>query len=455
LPYPALSRAVVRRRRSLRPCPALLALALLGVLGAAQASDVLLDAAAARLAAHDPAAAYAMLADAETQRAGERDFDYLLGVAALDSGHVTRAVFSLERLVQVHPDDTLGHAELGRAYLAAGDPAHALEELRLARQGTVPRDAASAIDRLIGIIEPATPPSGTRVSGYLDIGAGRDSNVNSATNQGEFAVPGFGGILFTTAPESRRRADLFAAAAGGIDAQLALSPTWKLDAAANLHANVNRVVHDMNTDLLDATVAATHTAGAQSQTIALQNGTAWVGSSLYRSATGASAHWQAQFDAHSQGSVFAQWSHQAYSRQDERNTNRSVLGLGYGRDFAATGTLAYGSAYVAEELASRAAWAHFGHHAAGLRLGVEQRLSERLVGFAEWQHELRRYGGAEPFFEVARRDRQDDLAAGVRWNVDDHWQLLPQVRYTRGESNVVLYDYARSVFQITAHRSFP
>jgi tetratricopeptide (TPR) repeat protein len=455
LPSLATKPAAFPRRSSPRSRPASLAIALACAFGAARAGDLLLDAAAARLGARDAAGAYALLADAETQRAGMRDFDYLLGVAALDSGHVTRAIFALERLVQSHPDDTLGHAELGRAYLAAGDPAQALQELRLARQGSAPADAAAAIDRVIGVIDQKTPPSGPRLSGYLEFGAGHDSNVNSATNQGEFAVPGFGGILFTTAPESRRHADQFAAAAGGVDAQLALSPTWKLTAAANLHVDANRVVHDMDTDLLDATLAASHTDGVQSQTIALQDGTAWVGSSLYRSATGASAQWQAQFDSSSQGSVFTQWSHQAYSGQEERNTHRSVLGVGYGRGLASGATLVYGSAYGAEELASSTASAHFGHHATGLRLGLEQRVSETLGGFLEWQHELRRYGGTEPFFDVARRDRQDDVSAGLRWRLDAHWQLLPQARYTRAESNIVLYDYARSVFQITAHRSFP
>lgn len=451
---PAISCDALERCRIPRSRTVVFALVLAGAFGAAFAVDDLLAAAGRKLDAHDAAGAYALLADAESQLAGDRPFDYLLGVSALDSGHVTRAIFALERLVQAHPDDTLGHSELGRAYLAAGDPEHAREELRLARQGSLPADAAAAIDRVIGVVDALNPSSGLRLSGYVELGAGHDSNVNSATNQGEFAVPGFGGILFTTAPESRRHGDSFAQAAGGIAAQLALTDSWKLTAESNLHANANRAVHDMNTDLLDATLAATHTAASQSQTVALQNGTAWVGSRLYRNANGASAQWQAQFDASSQGSVFAQWSHQAYSGQEKRNTNRSVLGLGYGRDFAAIGTLAYGSAYVADEHAESAPSAHFGHHATGLRLGLEHHLSDAVTGFAEWQHEVRRYGDTEPFFEVARHDRQDDLSLGLRWRLDERWQLIPQARYTRGQSNVVLYDYVRSVFQIAAQRSF-
>jgi hypothetical protein len=67
------------------------------------AQDALLDDARARLNRRDAAGAYALLADAEMTRAGDARFDYLLGVAALDAGHVTRAIFALERVVQQHP----------------------------------------------------------------------------------------------------------------------------------------------------------------------------------------------------------------------------------------------------------------------------------------------------------------------------------------------------------------
>jgi tetratricopeptide (TPR) repeat protein len=418
------------------------------------AQDALLDRAMALLGRHDSAGAYALLVGAEMQRAGEARFDYLLGVAALDSGHVTRAIFALERAVQTTPDNMLAHAELGRAYLAAGDLDSAREELRQARGGDVPEDASAAIDRVIGVINQVAPLTGPQISGYLEFGAGYDSNVNSATNQGEFAIPGFGGILFQTAPENRQQHDLVVTAAGGANVELMLSPFWKLLAAANLRANVDRVVHDMNTVFLDATAGLRHTAGSQSQTIAVQNGTAWVGSSLYRIANGLTAQWQSQIGSNSQASVFGQWSHQAYTNQSERNTDRSMLGFGYAREFGAPGPLAYGSAYVARERTSKAEFANFGHHATGVRLGLEQRLGQSIAAFAEWQHEQRRYGGSEPFFDVARRDRQHEVSGGVRYSAGQQWQLTAKYQHAHAASNVVLYDYSRNVFQITAHRSF-
>ena len=430
------------------------AIALTCLASSASAQDALLDAARARLDRRDAAGAYALLSDAETARAGDARFDYLLGVAALDAGHVTRAIFALERVVQRRPQDALARAELGRAYLAAGDADAAREQLRLARGGQLPQAASAAIERVIGVIDQVAPSAGPRLSGYVELGAAYDSNVNSATQQGEFAIPAFGGIVFQTTPENRQRHDLVASAAGGVNAETRLSPAWKLVAAANLRAAVNRVVHDMDTVFADATAGLRHTAGAHSQLIAVQNSTAWVGGSLYRAANGLTAQWQSQLDAASQASVFTQWSRQTYGGQAERNADRLVLGMGAARQFGGSGPLGYGSAYAVQERARQAEFSHFGHHGAGLRMGAEQRLGAAVTGFAEWQYERRRYGGTEPFFDVARRDHQNDVSAGLRWSADPRWQWTAQARRARAASNVVLFDYARSVFQITAHRSF-
>lgn len=419
------------------------------------AQDALLDEARAKLKLRDAVGAYALLANAELQRAGDERFDYLLGVAALDSGHVTRAVFALERVVARRPDDMLARAELGRAYLAAGEVEAAREQLRLARRGQLPGEAAAAIERVLGVIDPVASSSGPHLSGYLEAGAAYDSNVNSATHQGEFAIPAFGGLLFQTAPESRQRHDLVASAAGGANAEAPLSRSWKLIGAANLRAAVDRVVHDMDTVFFDATVGLQHTRGTQSQLIALQSNIAWVGGSLYRKANGASAQWQWQFAAAAQASVFGQWSRQVYSGQEARNTDRLLLGLGLARQFAGAGPLTYGSAYAVQERARTPETANFGHRGAGLRLGLEQRVAADVAFFAEWQYERRHYGGTEPFFDVGRRDRQNDASTGLRWNADRRWQLTAQARRARAASNVVLYDYSRNVFQITAHRSFP
>jgi hypothetical protein len=237
--------------------------------------------------------------------------------------------------------------------------------------------------------------------------------------------------------------------------QVGLNPNWTLNAEANVRGTLNRHTHEMNTSVLDGTAGVSHTDGANTQSIALQANGAWVSSSVYRTAHGASAQWQSTLDPASQLSAFAQWSRLDYAGQSERDADRTVLGLGYAHSFERTATLAYGSVFAANEHARDSSAPYFGHHASGLRLGGEQRLGPRSVVFLEMQHESRRYGGTEPMFNVARRDRQTDAVLGLHVALPGKWRLSPQIRYTRAASNIVFYDYSRTIVQFSLRRDFP
>lgn len=57
-------------------------------------------------------------------RAGTPDYDLLLGIAAMDSGHPTQAVFAFERVLAIEPDNSRARLELARAYFELGRMRH-------------------------------------------------------------------------------------------------------------------------------------------------------------------------------------------------------------------------------------------------------------------------------------------------------------------------------------------
>jgi hypothetical protein len=318
----------------------------------------------------------------------------------------------------------------------------------------VPQDAAAAIDRVLSLLDHVAGTGGPSFTGYAEFGGGWDSNVSSATNAGQFAIPAFGGLIFDVAPGSGRTSDWFGQAAAGASVQVPMARGWNVFGGFDARANQNASAHDFNTSVVAGSAGVSHVDDQQMQTLALQSNAAWVSSSPYRTANGASAQWQLQLDAASQMSLFTQWSRLSYTGQKERDADRSVWGTAYARRFDAKGVLAYASVYLAEERARDGDFDHFGHHATGARVGGEKQLSAATVLFAEWQYERRRYGGTEPLFDMRRSDHQSDLSAGIRVTLGSSWQLVPQIRHTAAASNVVLYDYGRTVYQMTLRREF-
>ena len=109
-------------------------------------ADAVTDRAKSLLQRNDPVAAYKLLLPLEPQRAGDPEFDYLLGISALDAGDPERAIFALERVLAVQPENLQARAEIARAYLATGEREAAKREFEAVRARQVPPQVRSTID---------------------------------------------------------------------------------------------------------------------------------------------------------------------------------------------------------------------------------------------------------------------------------------------------------------------
>lgn len=398
-------------------------------------------------------AAYDLLSPQESTRAGDPAFDYLLGISALDAGHVTRAIFALERVLAVQPANNLARAEIARAYVLAGETDTARGELAAARRGPMPAEAAAAIDRVLSALSATGSESGPRIRGYVEFGGGWDSNINSATSTTQFALPAFGGLVFTLAPGSRERESGFLTAGAGINARVPITSDTAFVGAFSGRFTRNLSTTDFDPAQLDASAGLSHSSGANTFTGALQAGRTWIGGNGYRNASGLSGQWQHNVNATLQLAGFGQWSRITYPNQGVRDVNRYVLGVGAVRALPERDTLVFGSAYAVTEDPTRTGFDHVGHNGFGLRVGTEMQAGG-LTWFGQAQAEWRRYGGTEPFFNDSRKDDQLDIAAGVHWRPAPQWRVTPQLSYTRNHSNIVIFSYSRTALQLLARREF-
>src|SRR6266704_5746742 len=199
-------------------------------------ADQITDRARLLLQQKKPQAAYRLLEPLESQRAGDPEYDYLLGIAALDSGERERAVFALERVLAVNPSHAQARAEIARAYFLLGEKENAVREFQNVRATNPPEAVKQTIDRYLS----ALGVGATQLSGFLEIGFGRDSNVNSATASNQIAIPALGGIVATLAPSGVKQSDNFATAGGGLNYVYGFSPEWALVAGVAANAKFNR-----------------------------------------------------------------------------------------------------------------------------------------------------------------------------------------------------------------------
>lgn len=420
---------------------------------AAASSTPPLDEARRLMAAGDAGRAYALLAPHESANAGQPGFDYLLGIAALDSGRPTRAIFALERVLAVEPGNALARAEIGRAYLAAGEVDNARTELEQVRAGPVPQDAMPAINRLLGVITQLQARSTRQFSGYVEAGYGYDSNVNSATAASQLAIPALGGLVFNLDPVSRAADDRFILLGAGGSLRVPLAPDLAFAANVAGSQNFNQHQDRFDSGPLDANAGIAKTVGANVFSGGLQANTTWIGGTRFRDAFGLLGQWQHNLGPSTQTTVFAQLTRLDYPGNTIRNADRWVVGGGYAAVIR-SGPVVFVSAYAGQEAERSAGVPHLGHDLAGVRAGVQWQASMPLTLFANVLGEQRRYGGPEPLFGTHRRDNQAGAVVGAHYMVSPAWRLTPQVSYTGNGSNIDIYNFRRVVMSVTLRREF-
>ena len=398
--------------------------------------------------------AYALLAPHETNLAGDPDYDYLLGIAALDSGKPNEAIFALERVLAVNPDNLQARAEIARAYFATGEKDLSRQEFEAVQSRHPPREVNATIQKFLDAINQGQG-SGTLLSGYLEAAVGNDSNVNSATGSNQVAIPVFGGAIATLNASGIETRDSFGNISGGGNVRHALSSDWSMFGGANFDQRLNSTQHVFNTGTLNGNAGLSFTRAKNSYSAALQLQSFRVDNKRYRDGAGMTMQWQRDLKNSSQFSSYLQYTHLKYPDQSIRNANRYVLGAAYASVLGGSLTPAvYAGLYAGKEKEQQSGVPYLGQKLYGVRAGGELSLSVQTKLFGSVSVESRQYGGDDPFFLVTRKDTQADLNMGARYIMRKVWTLAPQLAYTKNKSNIAINEYKRTVLSISLRRDF-
>ena len=199
--------------------------------------------------------AFRLLAPLEDQRAGDRNFDYWLGVAALESDRLERAALAFERLLVKYPDFDSARLELARTYLRMGSVDLAAQEFtRLLTRA--PNEAGrKLLEDYLAEIRRIKERQRFGRSAYIEIGGGRDNNLSSSTRDFSGAILssfGLPGIVPTG--NSIHRADKFLAVQTGVEGNYQLREDRSIYAAADLSTRHYREFNDYDYLLASAVV---------------------------------------------------------------------------------------------------------------------------------------------------------------------------------------------------------
>jgi len=415
-------------------------------------ADAVLDEAAALVKKRDFKGAYNLLEPLESDRAGDPGYDYVFGVAAIESGKVTRGVFALERVLAVQPNNTDARAFIARAYFQLGEKQTAKTEF----QNTLGQKPSPAVEKAINDYMSAIDKSlglTTTYNAYIEGTYGHDSNVNSAV--GSSTINLFG-TQFNVPDGQRETSDNFMGVNAGASFRTPIKQGVDFFAGANTFQRVNLHNEEFDTGTFDMNAGFRFKEAIDTYSIAVQNSRFYVDNKRFRNAYGVTGQWQRDLSATDQVSAYAQFNKLKYPEQEERDANRYVVGGGWAHVFAGDKTpVLFINGYIGKEDTKDSGFADnmYGHKIYGARTAGQVSLTPHWVAYANAGYEFRDYNGDDAVFAKTRRDNQWDTAVGLRY-LGKVWTIKPQLSYLHNDSNIVISDFDRTVLSVSFRHDF-
>lgn len=426
-----------------------------------------------------PAEAYALLEPLEFEHAGDVRFDYLLGIAALDSGKPDKATLAFERVLAVDPDFAGARLDMARAYYQLGDLPRAKTEFETVMEQSPPEAAKATIRKYLEAIAAHEEAKRTHLSGYVEGTVGRDSNVNTGTGS-SIAVsslsPALAALITSLTGDTNpqippsRRADYFYGANAGGEISRRLGESWLVYAGGDVRQRGNTVQTSYDLASTEGRVGVMYAQDQDAYKLTFIGGQAYSANSMRRDTLGLNAEWQHAFSPANQMNVFAMYGRNRAAGfpptapgTDARTTGNTDLvigGAGWQHVMADGKQAVFASIYMGKELDAVPVTVlqpvDGKKRFEGLRVGTQAAVSDQLGWFANfgWQHAA--YAKPNGFIvnNGNRSEHLYDASAGADWRLDKQWSLKPQLSVSRKSSNLAIYSYDRMEISLTIRRDF-
>ncbi len=429
-----------------------------------------------------PVDAYGLLEPKEADYSGEISFDYLLGVAALDSGKPDRATIAFERVLALNPNFAGARVDLARAYFAMGSDDLAKGEFAIVLAQNPPEPTAAVIRKHLEVIADRQKAKIQQVSKYLEASFGHDSNITAATADN---ISGVAGILGRTQAElialqyrptgsSVHYSGNYEGVSGGVDFNRLVNEERGLSvhAGGDIKQRVYNNVEEMNNLTLDMRAGLGLTKGDDRYRMTgtfgqfRQSGFPQaMPSNGYRDTAGISAEWKHAFGARDQMGWSLGMSRPRYMAEIARaqDTNQVALNGSWLHIFEGkTNPLIFANFNRSVDKALRPVNEETGANMG--RTGTGALLHFQLTPLTDtdffmsggWTRRRddspgARSPGLPDFFA---RDTTRSLNIGFTTRPWKQWTVKGTIAATSNASNLSLYEYRRTDSSISVRRDF-
>ena len=410
--------------------------------------------------------AYKLLAPLEFKRAGDPSYDYLLGVAALDSDNFNAATLAFERVLAVNPNHTAARLDMARAYFSLGQHGRAKQEFEKVlalNPSPTERKTAEKFLATIAQLQKAVP----HLTAYIEGGVGYDDNITRVTNNFTGAILStFNVSGFLPTGNTIKREGAYFSLGGGLEYTYPVDQNFSLFVGLDGRQKLFFSEHHYNASTVDGRFGFNVARDKDAMRVTVntqqfkQEGEAPGNPrpTLNTNMSAVTADWRHTLNANNQLSLLAQYNRIRYPDFSSNDLNQFTLGASLAHSIAiplqpivvaaifhtderAENTLTNGSDY------SKDIW--------GFRLAGQITLSDKIDAYAAFGYQWRNDKKVSARKDgVVGKDELADISLGLVWKLDKDWSVRPQIAYGQNQSNIPVYAWNRTDYSIMVRKNF-
>ncbi len=387
----------------------------------------------------DAAQAVDLLSPLSATYGGDPEFDYLLGLALLESGQPDAAIAPLQRVINADPMFAGARMDLARSCYFSGRYDQAREHFDILLGQSPPEVARRAIAEYQAAMDDRESTAKWTREGMLRPVIGYDSNANAATAANDF-------LDFTLDQQSQETGSAFAELNGGFAASRYVRRGMRAGIRSDFQAR-----HYPDASFVDfiggnVRVGVGWLSEGHSRGIGLRAYRLHVDNDFNNHGLSLEGTWDQAVGERSRLGFFVRAGLLRYEDDlDTKDVDQVLAGVSASRRFGASrDKLITLSALIGSDDATRSD-SRYGRTLYGARVSGRWRIHQRILARASLGFQRSDYD--KPFFELEYDDdRSDDMLdaeAGLAWTIGEDWQLDSGLRYSDNDSNVDLYRYDR------------
>ena len=384
---------------------------------------------------------------------GDTQFDFLYGIAAIESGFPNEAVFALERVIQTAENATFrqrARLELARAHLLTNNLVASESLFNQVMRTNPPQNVRDNIEAFLNLIESRRENQRASFSWSIAPIIGRDDNINSATSNGLIDTPLIGEIELNE--DGLKTEDSFLDLTLGMAYKKPITRDQTLDLALTLNRHDNLSTNQFDMDYILGDVSYSYGNQVNRFRHSLQAQKVLLDKEAFQSTMRLNNSWQRAVGRGWYQSLSASLSTTRFDNSDTAPRNylkdsNQILISGTLTRLTPSFTNSF-TVYYAQDDAQESAGEHNGRGYYGVAHSVQWRLNNRHTPYLRVSFQDTEHNAEHPvFFMDKRNDSTISGTLGWLWQYNRRLAISSEMLFTDADSNIPLFEHTRFRYQ--------